>query len=177
MSSKQRSYPLTLRVMARADLPEILRIEADSFWHPWSEGDFVEHFENPDSVALVAEQSGLIVAYEVFGIGTPWIELHSCVVRREFRRQGVGSQMVASLARQVADGEGDGILTKIPEKNVCAQLFFRQCGFRAVRVLRAYLRHDQDVYVMEYSGRESNRDFASDISEDVLIPVREMKHD
>ena len=77
----------------------------------------------------------------------------------------------------MADGEGDGILTKIPEKNVGAQLFFRQCGFRAVRVLRAYLRHDQDVYVMEYSGRESNRDFASDISEDVLIPVREMKHD
>lgn len=81
MSAKHRER-LThgLRVMVHADLRQLLRIEADSFGHPWSEQDFVEHLENPNSVALVFEQSGLIAGYEVFGIGHPWIQVYSCVV-------------------------------------------------------------------------------------------------
>ena len=154
MSAKQSRPLYSVRVMGWEDLRQVLQIEADSFGHPWSEQDFVEHLESPNSVTLVAERRGLILGYEVFGIGTPWIQLHSCVVRREFRRRGIGSRMVASVARLVVDRESAGIVTKIPERNVGAQLFFRQCGFRAARILRGYLMDDQDAYVMEYHAPE-----------------------
>ena len=174
---KLRNHPLALRVMVQSDLREILQIEADSFKHPWSEQDFVEHLENPNSVALVVVRGSVIVGYEVFGIRPPWIQLHSCVVRREFRRQGIGSQMLACLVREVDDGEGAGIVVKIPERNVVAQLFYRYCGFRAVNVLHAYLADMQDVYVMEYVPRESTlTDSALETPDDELIPLWDAKH-
>ena len=129
MNAKQSRPIYRLRVMGLGDLRQVLQVEADSFGHPWSEQDFVEHLADPNAVAIVAERRGQILGYEVFGIGIPWFQLHSCVVRREYRRRGIGSTMVASVARLVADRESAGIVTKIPERNVGAQLFFRQCGF------------------------------------------------
>ena len=163
--------------MDRRDLREILRIEADSFRHPWSERDFIEHFENPYSVALVVERSRLILGYEVFGIHAPWIQLYSCVVHRGYRRQAIGSQLVTSLGRQVADGECAGIVAKIPERNLAAQLFLRKCGFRAVKIARACRAAEQDTYVMTFSlaGFGLPND-ASAPSEDELIPLWEVKH-
>ena len=89
------------RVMLYDDLREVLRIELDSFAHPWSEQDFLEHLANPQSVAIVAERDDRIVGYVVFGIGKlkPWVQLYSCVVCRNFRRRGLGSEMVTCLMR------------------------------------------------------------------------------
>jgi len=177
MSAHQRRFPYILRLMAPGDLRQVLRIEANSFAHPWSERDFVEHLESSNSVALVAEGRGPILGYVVYGIGTACIRLHSCVVRREFRRRGIGSRMVASLASLAAERESAGIVTKVPERNVGAQLFFRQCGFRAVRILRGYLMDEQDAYVMEFHLPERPIPrFDFDTAEDELIPLWGVKH-
>ncbi len=178
MNAKQRnSFWVGLRVMGRADLREILRIEADSFANPWSERDFIDHLDNPNSVALVAERNGFILGYEVFGIGARRLQLYSCVVRRAFRRHGIGSRLVEKLIAIVADRGADRIAAKIPERNLVAQLSFRHWGFRATRILVTYLLDDQDVYVMEYTmpGRSiSSVDAGS--GEDELIPCWEVKH-
>ena len=178
MCTNDQTRPLPgLRVMGKKDLPEILRIEVTAFAIPWSERDFIEQLDNPKSVALVVEQNGHIVGYEVVGVGNPWLQLYSCVVHRAWRRHGLGSGMVALLVRQAATHEPGGILVKIPERNVGAQLFFRQCGFRAIKVLRACLFDDQDVYVMKYSVPEwavPNFDLEAPGGE--LIPLWEPKH-
>jgi len=165
-----------LRVMTRADLHQILRIEADSFRHPWSEHDFIEHLENPNSVALVFEESGLAVGYEVFVIGAPWSQLYSCVVHRAARRRRIGSILVAHLIRSIAR-QTRGIRAKVAERNVAAQVFFRQCGFRAVNVLPAYLLDDEDVYVMEYNlPGWTPRAFNSGVPDDDFVPLWDAKH-
>jgi ribosomal-protein-alanine N-acetyltransferase len=167
----------SLRVMVREDLPDVLRIEAASFADPWSQQDFADHLENPDSVALVIERGRSITAYEIFGFRGRWIQLHSCVVHPAFRRDGLGSSLVAHLMRIAAQSAPGGVLVKVPERNVDAQLFFRHCGFRATRVLAAYLRADQDVYVMKYSVPEwASADFDLRVPEDELIPYWEVKH-
>lgn len=169
--------PLMLRVMLQEDLRQLLEIEADSFKHPWSEQDFIEHLENPRSVGLVIEQHDLIVGYMAFGIEPSWVQLYSCVVRRACRRQGFGSRMVANLLRVAFAQQGSGTLVIVPERNVGAQLFFRRCRFRAVRILPGYLLDGQDAYVMKYSvpgWAASDSDVGR--SEDELIPVWEVKH-
>lgn len=178
MNANDRGRPLQgLRVMMQEDLRGVLQIELDSFEHPWSERDFLEHFEDPRSVALVVERDGLLVGYEVYGTGIPWIQLYSCVVRREYRRLGFGSRMVAHLASLATAQEPGGILVKVPERNVGAQLFFRQCGFRAMKVLRNCLLDDQDVFVMKYSVPEwVSPGFDLVIPEDELIPIWAVKH-
>ncbi len=173
----QPTFPLTMRIMDRRDLREVLQIEADSFAHPWSLRDFAEHLDDHNSVALVIKQNSLIVGYEVFSIRPPWIQLHSCVVRRGFQRRGIGSQMMVCLASEVNDGQCTGILVKVPERQVGTQLFFRHCGFRAVKTLHAYLEDEQDVYVMQYGPRKPTVGrVALETPEDELIPFWAVKH-
>ncbi len=167
------------RVMLYDDLREVLRIELDSFAHPWSEQDFLEHLANPQSVAIVAERDDRIVGYVVFGIGKlkPWVQLYSCVVCRNFRRRGLGSEMVTCLMRGATARKLGGVTVKVPERNLDAQLFFRQLGFRAFKTLPAYLSDGQDAYVMAYSrsGWEVPS-FDVKLVEDELTPLWEVKH-
>ena len=163
--------------MRQEDLREVLQVELTSFAHPRSERDFVEHLENPKSLALVVERNGLIVGYAVVGIDYPWVQLYSCVVRRAWRRHSLGSGMVMRLVRLATVHEPGGVLAKVPERNVGAQLFLRHCGFRAIRILPAYLFDDQDVYVMKYSVPEwAVPSFDVGFFEDELIPFWEPKH-
>jgi len=84
--------------------------------------------------------------------------------------------MVTHVARRSVRQSG-GILAKVPERNVGSQLFLRQCGFRAVKILPAYLLDDEDVYVMEYSPPEwALPMFEFGDPEDGLIPAWGVKH-
>ena len=51
------------RGMTREDLPDVLKIEVQAFGSPWSEEDFVEHLEEPETVALVVECDAGICGY------------------------------------------------------------------------------------------------------------------
>lgn len=177
-SVNRRSGPrLRHRGMMRADLRDILRIEANVFEHPWSEDDFIQHLQDPRSVALLLEGDNDIVGYMVFGFDRPWLNLFSCVVQRTHQRRGIGSTMVAHLLEIVNTRAWRGIRVKVPERRVSAQLFFRHCGFRAVRTLSEYLLDGQDVYVMEYAVlQSSNQDGVGTCEDDELIPLWEVKH-
>ncbi|MAT68159.1 MAG: hypothetical protein CMJ58_01410 [Planctomycetaceae bacterium] len=165
------------RVMGRRDLRQVLRIEADSFRYPWSEQDFVEHLEAPSSVALVLEECGLVVGYVVFGVDSQWADLHACVVCQAYRRRGAATRMVANVVRRTADYLL-GIRTKVAERNVAAQMFFRHCGFRAVRILPSYLLNDEDAYLMELTppGRTDVHHSDLDVSGEDLVRLWEIKH-
>jgi len=84
---------------------------------------------------------------------------------------------VAHLVRISAIHEPGGVLVKVPERNVGAQVFFRQCGFRVAKVLSGLLRDFQDVHVMKRSLPEwAFPDFDIGVPEDELIPFWAVKH-
>ncbi len=163
------------RGMIRGDLRDILRVEAQAFEFPWSEEDFVEHLKEPDSVALVVECDAGICGYLVFGFDHEWIRLYSCVVADRYRDQGIGTAMMARLCTMSATQRRSGILAKVPERNVAAQLFFRSCGFRAIEILRDYFLDGQDLYLMRYVVPGATID-AGAVPNDQLIPMWEVKH-
>ena len=161
----------------REDLRHILRIEAEAFEFPWSEEDFMEHLKEPDSVALVLECDAGIRGYLVFGFDDEWIRLYSCVVADRYRGQGIGTTMMARLTGMSATQRRNGILAKIPERNVAAQLFFRSCGFLAIDVLEDYFLDGQDLYLMQHVVPGARIDpTARAVPNDQLIPMWEVKH-
>ena len=86
-------------------------------------------------------------------------------------------QVVACLLRQVADGEGAGVLAKIPERSVAARLLFSQVRFQGGEDNSCLLAGRANVYVMQYGLTESTiPDSAFETPEDELIPVWDVKH-
>jgi ribosomal-protein-alanine N-acetyltransferase len=143
------------RVMIRRDFPEVLAVEAASFEFPWRMEDLVECLRQLSVTGVVAEHNDRIVGFMVYDGDHAKLQLLTLAVAPEFRRRGVGAQMVAKLIRKLA-GEQTRILTEVRETNLPAQMFLRACDFRAVSVLRDFYDRkgvSEDAYLMQYRLR------------------------
>ena len=82
------------------------------------------------------------------------IHVLNFAVADDFRRRGVGSQMVAKLTSKLSTQRRSRILLEVRETNLSAQLFFRENGFRAVSVFHSYYADTpEDAYLMQYRYR------------------------
>jgi ribosomal-protein-alanine N-acetyltransferase len=62
--------------------------------------------------------------------------------------------MIAKLIAKLSSQRRSRIVLEVRETNLAAQLFFRENGFRAVSVLRAYYEDTpEDAYMMQYRYR------------------------
>jgi len=142
---------LQIRWMIRKDLSEVLKIESQSFEFPWTEDDFLAFLRQRNCIGVVAEQDGEVVGFMVYELLKSRIHILNFAVSTELRRSGLGSQMIRKLITKLSPHHRKRIVLEIRETNLPAQLFFRENGFRAVRVLKNYYEAaEEDAYVMQY---------------------------
>jgi ribosomal-protein-alanine N-acetyltransferase len=149
-----------IRPMLVRDVLAVMVTENSSFEFPWTEGDFVSHIDDRDSVSYVAESSaaggaGCAVGYMVYHVAPRRIELLNLAVHPQWRRRGVGTQLLATLAGQVVRHPGPGLGQRqsarayVRESNLPAQLFLRSQGWRCDKILRGYYDDSsEDAYRM-----------------------------
>ena len=140
-----------IRWMIRRDMPEVLAIEAGSFEYPWCEEDFIRCLRQWSCISMVAEDENRVAGFMIHELHKSRIHVLNFAVAEDYRRRGVGSQMIAKLIGKLAAQRRSRIVLEIREGNVAAQLFFRENGFRAVSVLRSYYADTpEDAYVFEF---------------------------
>lgn len=142
---------MKIRWLIRRDLPEVLAIEQACFEWAWTEEDFIELLRQRNCIGMVAEQDHEVVGFMVYELHKSNLRLLNFAVDPRFHRQGIGKAMMTRLADKLSQQMRKEITVEIRETNVPAQLFFRDNGFRAVRILRDYYDDtDEDAYVMRY---------------------------
>lgn len=140
-----------IRWMIRRDMPEVLRIEAESFEFPWLEEDFIRCLRQRNCIGMVAEANDQVVGFMIYELHKNQLHILNFSVLPEARRTGVGAQMVQKLIGKLSHQRRNKILLEVRETNLSAQLFFRRLGFRAVSLLRDYYEDTtEDAYVMQY---------------------------
>jgi len=143
-----------IRWMIRRDMPEVLDIENRSFEFPWSEEDFIRCLRQRNCIGMVAEYDERVVGFMIYELHKNRLHILNFAVRPEFRRQGVGIAMVNKLIGKLSHQRRNRILLEIRETNLGAQLFFRDCGFRAISLLRDFYEDTtEDAYLMQYRYR------------------------
>lgn len=148
-----RHEPLQIQVrwMIRRDMPEVLEIEQASFEFPWSEEDFTECLRQRNCIGMVAEMAESVVAFMIYELHRTRLHVLNFAVRRSHRRLGIGRQMVERLVGKLSGDRRDRILLEVRERNLPAQLFFRDSGFMAVSVLKNFYQDStEDAYQMQY---------------------------
>ena len=152
MSSDQKQeVRVHIRWMIRRDMPEVLAIEASSFEFPWVEEDFIRCLRQRNCIVMVAEHDDQVVGFMIYELNKNRIQVLNFAVARDFRRRGVGTQMVAKLIGKLSAQRRTRIAMEVRETNLAAQLFFRTAGFRAVSVLRNFYDDTpEDAYLMQY---------------------------
>ena len=140
-----------IRWMIRRDMSDVLRIEQENFEFPWVDDDFIRCLRQRNCIGMVAEHEDRVVGFMIYELNKNRIQVLNFAVAPDFRRRGVGTQMVAKLIGKLSAQRRTRILLEVRETNLAAQLFFRTIGFRAVSVLRNFYDDTpEDAYLMQY---------------------------
>lgn len=147
----QAQVRVHIRWMIRRDMPEVLAIEHASFDYPWCEEEFLRVLRQRNCIGMVAELGDRVVGFMIYELHKAKLQVLNFAVDPEFRRMGVGRQMVAKLVGKLSSHRRTRIVLSCRETALPAQLFFRDQRFRATEVIRAYFEDtDEDAYVMQY---------------------------
>lgn len=140
-----------VRWMINRDHPEVLAIETASFDHRWTGADFRDCLRRRECVGMVAEIGGAVVGFMVYELHKTRLHVLNFAVAPEWRRVGVGTQMVHKLVGKLSGHRRTKITLTVRESNLGAQLFFRSQAFQATRVLRGYYEDSgEDAYRFVY---------------------------
>ena len=141
-----------IRWMIRRDMPEVLNIESASFEFPWTEDDFVNCLRQRNCIGMIAEHDERVVGFMIYELHKSRLHIINFAVAREYRRRGVGSQMLQKLVGKLSHQRRNKILLEVRETNLQAQLFFKDNHFRAVSVLRDFYDDTtEDAYLMQFA--------------------------
>ena len=133
MSSKEADPQVTIDLMERADLPEILAIEKVSFVSPWTAGMFAEELENKLAQCLVIRinygSKSVVGAYIIFRLIADEAHLHNLAVKKEFQRNGLARNLMEAM-KDIALQVGIVARTlEVRESNKEAISLYLKCGF------------------------------------------------
>ena len=140
-----------IRWMIRRDMPAVLGIENKCFEFAWNEEDFIRCLRQRNCIGMVAEKDDEVVGFMIYELHKTRLHILNFAVNREFRRRGVGRQMMNKLVGKLSHQRRTRILLEVRETNLAAQLFFQTNGFRAVSLLRDFYDDtSEDAYLMQY---------------------------
>ncbi len=149
--SLKQPLDVQIRWLIRRDMADVLRIEQQSFEHPWTEEDFLCCLRQRNCIGMVAEYDHEIVGFMIYELHKSRLHILNFAVDAEYQRRSIGSQMVLRLVDKLSQQRRNEILLEVRERNLSAQLFFRKQGFRAITVLRAHYDDTaEDAYLMRF---------------------------
>ena len=156
MENKEQAT-INVRWMIRRDMPAVVDIESRSFESAWVEEDFIQCLRNRSCVGMVAETEDYrIVGYMIYELAANRLELVNFAVDVDFRRQGIGSQMLQVLQKKLSRNRRTCLSLVIRESNLAGQLFFKANGFLATNVVPNYWDCGEGGYHMQFNYKESN---------------------
>jgi len=139
-----------IRRMTLEDVPAVHEIDELSFSLPWPERSFrFELTANPVSRGWVAEADGKIAAMLVLWFIIDEAHIATIAVHPDFRRQGIGEQILLHALRSVQDEGARRAFLEVRVGNVAAQAMYKKYGFEVAGVRPGYYKdNNEDALLM-----------------------------
>lgn len=151
---------ITIDLMKREDLDQVLEIEKDSFSSPWSLNAFQMELSDNHRYThyLVARAGDQVLGY----LGTWFIvdEVHitNIAVRPNVRRQGVGQLLLQYLFQIAKSCKMSAITLEVRPTNRPAQELYKKLGFRSVGIRPKYYQDNHEDAVIMWKTLEEQAD-------------------
>ncbi|MBF0344691.1 MAG: ribosomal protein S18-alanine N-acetyltransferase [Nitrospirae bacterium] len=149
---------LTIRPMTIDDLTQVLWIEERSFTSAWTRKAFQYELNNNLSICMTACYKGLVIGY-VF-VQAVFDEAHilKLAIHPEFRRQNVGSLLVAHIVDTLTILSCEKILLEVRRSNDIALRLYEGFGFKKLSVRTDYyIDPTEDAIVMIRRAKVLNK--------------------
>ena len=110
----------------------VAEMERQCFSDPWSEKSVASELDNPLSLWLIAEADGVIAGYVGSQTVLDSADMMNLAVSQDFRRQGIGEQLVNSLTEALAEKGVKTLLLEVRISNEPAKQLYQKLGFEIV---------------------------------------------
>jgi len=145
--------PLAVVPMGDADVPEVLRIEEQSFTTTWPANAFyAELHDNRMAHYFVGRMLDRIVAY-----GGIWVILEdshitTIAVDPRYRGQKYGELILLRLLDEALSRGAAWMTLEVRESNTVAQALYRKYGFTTVSTRKAYYSDNNENALVMWAG-------------------------
>ena len=144
---------MTLREMMVEDLGQVMEIEEDLFAVPWTREGFFTFLTRKDTMFLVVEEKGRILAYCGLLMVLDEGDVLNVAVRRDRQREGIGNFLMESLIRLAGQQGVDVIHLEVRSGNETAIRLYERSGFVRDGVRRNYYTDPtEDAVLMTRGG-------------------------
>ncbi len=152
---------ITIDLMKKDDIDQVLGIEQSSFSMPWSRNLFLSEFRSPSvsnlMVALSDNPVRTVVGFIVFWLVKDEMHILNLAVAPAFRRQGIARELVLA-AISLADRKGaKRAFLEVRASNAVAQKLYSNLGFTGTTIRRDYYDapvEDAVVMTLEHGAFE-----------------------
>ncbi|MBQ4087494.1 MAG: ribosomal protein S18-alanine N-acetyltransferase [Clostridia bacterium] len=134
--------------MCDAHLPDILKVEQESFFHPWTESMFREEMAGNFSVYRVAEADGKAVGYMGMWILADEGHITNVAVGKAYRRQGIGGALIDDFIALAIEKNLCLMTLEVRESNENAISLYAAKGFVPVGRRKKYYENTEDAILM-----------------------------
>ena len=125
----EETSTINFRPMTEADIPALVKLEAESFYDAWNENMLLNEIDNQMTTYLVMEVAGKLVGYAGFWLVAGEAQITRVAVNEDERGQGYGTRLTAALVRKAWEMGAQAITLEVRESNMAAQKAYLTCGF------------------------------------------------
>jgi ribosomal-protein-alanine N-acetyltransferase len=129
------------------DIDSVLEIEQESI-NSWSYDQFIQELNNEFAVFLVAESNNNVIGYAVAWRVADEIQINSISVKKNFRKQGIGSKLLAEIIKNDTNRVYSRAILDVRSKNMEAINFYTDNDFTKTGLRKNYY-NDDDAILME----------------------------
>lgn len=124
--------------MQKEHLSAVMKIERDSFTHPWSEHSFVSELENHKSYAFVAIDNDEVIGFAVLSVVLDEGSLLDIAVDKSHRRKGVAKKLFEAVQKVAEDNKLSFITLEVRVSGTPAISLYKAMGFEQVAIRKNY---------------------------------------
>ena len=129
---------MIIKKMKEEHLSQVMRIERESFTHPWSEDSFMAELKKATSHLFVATDNNEVVGYAVLETVLDEGSLLIIAVDEKYRRKGVAKMLFQELETIAKEKELSFITLEVRVSNDGAINFYDSQGFSKIAVRKNY---------------------------------------
>ncbi|RYY70785.1 MAG: ribosomal-protein-alanine N-acetyltransferase, partial [Comamonadaceae bacterium] len=153
MSAVFKSIEAQFEPLTEARLDEVVAVEAQSYEHPWTRGNFVDSLRSGYQAQLLGAD-GVVIGYFVAMLGVDEVHLLNITVAPAFQGQGWGRVLLDALALWARGQGAQWLWLEVRASNSRAQRIYEHHGYRRVGERKGYYPAHQgqreDAIVMSF---------------------------
>ena len=129
---------MTISAMEHKDIDGLARLEKICFSTPWTRAGLEAELSFPPAVFIVAHIGGEIAGYAGMHRAAGECYVDNVAVFPEFRRQGVGEELMRGLILRARENDGEFISLEVRKSNSQAIELYSKLGFVQAGVRRDF---------------------------------------